>query len=53
MNLNFHFPLILASNSPRRQLLLKEAGINFLVKSKDVAEDYPSSMAIEDVPVYL
>lgn len=46
-------PLILASNSPRRQQLLKDAGISFVVKSKNVLEDYPSHLKGKEVPLYL
>ncbi len=36
------FPLLLASTSPRRHYLLREAGIPFdVVAPKDVAEDFP------------
>lgn len=45
--------LILASGSPRRQQLLKEAGINFSIKVKDTKEDYPSTVPPEEVPVFL
>lgn len=45
--------LILGSSSPRRQQLLKEAGINFSVKTKDTAEIYPSTIPPEEVPVFL
>ncbi|MBX9853186.1 MAG: Maf-like protein [Cytophagaceae bacterium] len=45
--------LILASNSPRRQQLLKEAGINFLIKTKDTKEVYPPSLPSAEVPLYL
>ncbi|MEM9918416.1 MAG: Maf family protein [Bacteroidota bacterium] len=46
-------PLILASKSPRRSQLLQQAGFNFRVQSKEVAEDYPDDMPPEEVPVYL
>jgi septum formation protein len=45
--------LILASNSPRRQQLLKEAGINFLVLPKNIPEDFPSTLPLSEVPIYL
>lgn len=46
-------PLILASNSPRRQQLLREAGFNFIVRSKNVAEDFPAAMPPAQVPEFL
>lgn len=48
-----HSTLILASNSPRRQQLLKEAGINFLIKTKDIPENYPADLPIKEIPEYL
>jgi septum formation protein len=45
--------LILASGSPRRQQLLKEASVNFTIKTKDTKEIYPSTIPPEEVPVYL
>jgi septum formation protein len=51
--LNKESTLILASNSPRRQQLLKEAGINFLIQTKDTAENYPEDIPLQDVPLFL
>jgi septum formation protein len=48
-----HPPLYLASKSPRRQELLKAAGIEFTLIDVDVEEDFPDDMDIEDVPEYL
>src|SRR6187549_1366383 len=48
-----HPPLYLASKSPRRQELLKAAGIEFKLIDVDVEEDFPDDMDIEDVPEYL
>lgn len=48
------FPTIfLASKSPRRQELLKAAGISFQLIDVDVAEDFPPDMEIEDIPEFL
>lgn len=44
---------ILASKSPRRNELLKSLGIDFIVKTKEVDEVYPDSLAKEEIPVYL
>jgi septum formation protein len=46
-------PLLLASNSPRRQQLLREAGFDFTVKVKDSNEDFPKSMPAYEVPAFL
>jgi len=45
--------LLLASNSPRRQQLLRDAGFEFTVKVKDTNEDFPKTMPVEEVPAYL
>jgi len=45
-------PLVLVSTSPRRHLLLREAGIPFeAVAPRDVAEDFPSGEAPADLVV--
>ncbi len=51
--MNFKRPLILASSSPRRQFLLKEAGFVFTIDSPDIDESFPASMPHDQVPVYL
>lgn len=51
--MNFNRPLILASNSPRRQELLRAAGLAFTVKTKEVDETYPSDVAPDDVASFL
>lgn len=43
----------LASRSPRRIELLKTFQIPFEVKSKDVEEDFPSTLPLQQVPEYL
>lgn len=48
-----HPPVYLASKSPRRQDLLRSAGIHFQLIDIDVAEDYPEEMEVEDVPLFL
>jgi septum formation protein len=45
--------IILASQSPRRQHLLKELGINFTVRIKEVPELYPDYLKEEAIAVYL
>ncbi|GAA0894077.1 Maf-like protein [Fulvivirga kasyanovii] len=51
--MNFNRPLILASNSPRRQELLRNAGFEFKVKTKEVDESYPEDTPPEEVAKYL
>lgn len=51
--LQLNKPLILASNSPRRQQLLRDAGFEFIVKVKDTNEDFPKTMPAIEVPAYL
>lgn len=51
--MNFKRPLILASNSPRRQYLMRELGYQFTVRQPNGDESFPSDMAAEMVPVYL
>jgi len=51
--MNFNRPLMLASSSPRRQYLMKEAGFTFTVEKPDVEEDFPSSLPTEQVAKYL
>lgn len=48
-----HPPVYLASKSPRRQDLLRSAGIHYQLIDIDIAEDYPEEMEVEDVPLFL
>lgn len=45
--------LIVASNSARRQQLMKEAGYTFDVKVLDVAEQIPDQMQVDKIAQYL
>lgn len=46
--------LILASKSPRRSFLLKQAGFEFEVNAVDIDEEnYPKDLPVEEVPAYL
>jgi septum formation protein len=51
----YHFtrPLILASQSPRRAQLLREAGFDFTVQASDAAEDFDPEMPVEMVAAHL
>lgn len=48
-----NYKLILASASPRRQQLMKDAGFTFEIRLKDIEETYPRELALEKVPEYL
>ena len=47
------YKIILASQSPRRQQLLSDLGLQFTVQSMNVAEVFPSELEMNEVPVYL
>lgn len=48
------YRLLLASRSPRRQQLLRDAGIAYtLADGYEVEEVYPASLPAEEVPLYL
>ena len=51
--LSLSFPLILASNSPRRREILSQAGFAFSVVASDVDESFPTDMPLNEVPVFL
>jgi septum formation protein len=51
--MNFRHPLILASSSPRRQFLMKEAGFRFTIQVPDIDESFPPMMPVQNVPAYL
>ncbi|WP_339925089.1 Maf family nucleotide pyrophosphatase [uncultured Cyclobacterium sp.] len=45
--------IILSSNSPRRQQLLKDLGLKFVVKTMQTDETYPETLDPEKVAAYL
>jgi len=45
--------IILASKSPRRSQLLREAGFEFEIKTREIDEVYPPTLAAKDVAAYL
>lgn len=47
----YHF--ILASKSPRRQFLLKDLGLDFEVRTKEVDESFSSEFKAEQIALYL
>lgn len=48
-----NFDIILASQSPRRQELLKGLNLNFRVEIIDVEESYPETVFGVDIPMFL
>lgn len=46
-------PLVLASSSPRRQFLMKEAGFTFTIEKPDVEESFPESLPVDQVAKFL
>ena len=46
-----NYTLILASQSPRRQQFLKDLGLNFEVRTKDISEDYPFYLKGYKIPL--
>lgn len=53
LSMKMNFKLILASNSPRRQQLLKELGLDFQVRILEVDESYPADLKPGTVAEYL
>lgn len=47
------YNIVLASNSPRRQELLHELGIDFEIRIRPVDESYPEHLTMHDVALYL
>lgn len=48
---NYH--IVLASKSPRRRFLLKELGINFEIRTKEVDESFPKKLKGKQIALYL
>ena len=45
--------IILASKSPRRQMILTEAGIDFIVKPVDILEDHFVNLPVDEVAQHI
>lgn len=45
--------ILLASQSPRRSQLLREAGFKFVVRPTDTPEDFPDTLPVREVAPYL
>ena len=48
-----NYKITLASQSPRRQNLLKDLGLDFTSKSADIDEVFPSELVKEEIPLFL
>lgn len=53
MSLPTQQKIILASQSPRRSFLLKQAGFDFEIHPNDVDESYPADLPLEEVAPFL
>lgn len=51
--MNLRVSLLLASNSPRRQELLRHLGLPFQVRVKPVEEGFPEALQREEIATYL
>ena len=47
------YQVILASKSPRRQELLRGMGVDFEILTKEMPENYPADLPLDEVPKYL
>ena len=47
------YHIILASKSPRRQFLLKELGLDFEIRTKEVDESFPKKLKGKQIALYL
>ncbi|PKQ64975.1 septum formation protein Maf [Labilibaculum filiforme] len=47
------YQIILASQSPRRHEMLKDLGLTFEIRTKEIEEIYPEGLTPEQIPVYL
>ena len=48
-----NYKIILASGSPRRQQFLKDLGLDFEIRLKEIEEIYPPNLIEEDITDYL
>ncbi len=49
----FNYNIVLASKSPRRQQLLKDLGLTFEIRTKEVEEDFSDTLKAQGIPLYL
>ncbi len=50
---NINRPIVLASASPRRQEIMRQAGFQFTVRASHVDESFPADLPVADVALYL
>jgi len=48
-----NYKIVLASQSPRRQALLKDLGLDFTIKTADIDEVFPKELVKEEIPLFL
>jgi len=53
LEISIPYKIILASNSPRRQELLRELGFNFEIRVRRVDESYPEHLTMHEVALFL
>ena len=53
MSIRLHKPLVLASNSPRRQQLLRDLGFEFTVSVRPTDELFPADLPVAEVAGFL
>ncbi len=53
LDMNFHRPLILGSNSPRRKQILTDAGYSFTVRVSDADESFSPHLSKTEIPEFL
>jgi len=47
------YKFVLASQSPRRQEIFKSLGLNYVIRTKDVEEDFSAQLVGAEIPMYL
>jgi septum formation protein len=52
-NMLLNRPLVVASTSPRRQYLMKEAGFTFTIEKPEIDESFPPDLPVDQVAKYL
>lgn len=51
--IQLHYPLVLASGSPRRKQLMTDAGFQFTIETRPTDEAFPADMPADEVAEYL
>lgn len=47
------YKFVLSSQSPRRQEIFKSLGLNYVIRTKDVDEDFSTQLVGAEIPLYL